>query len=209
LIEKLKAPAGGRGLPAIPKILEIEMVSLNEARRVIRAAENKAIQLGCAVSIAVVDETGHVIAHVRMDDAWFAGAEAALAKAYTACAFNLSTAEVAECARPGGELWGVNSGGNKRITLASGGVPLRRHGRVLGAIGVSGCCASEDETIALAGARAFATGFEKEAGTHNFRQDSGLRNYSPSQISRFGLRGVEPRNQFSQPEFQHEFQSVQ
>ena len=57
------------------------MLSLNEARRVIRAAEDKAIQLGRAVNIAVVDEGGNPVANVRMDGAWLAGADMAAKKA--------------------------------------------------------------------------------------------------------------------------------
>ncbi len=172
------------------------MLSLNEARRVIRAAENKAIQLGRPVNIAVADAGGNPIVNVRMDGAWLAGAELALNKAYTARVFDIATSGLLEFTRPGGELAGVNLGNDKRIAIAAGGVPLRRNGRIVGAIGVSGCAASEDETIALAGVRAFA----EECADTGAKYPQGLeferRSQSLSQIARLGNRSVIERQHY-------------
>ncbi len=183
------------------------MLSLNEARRVIRAAEDKAIQLGRAVNIAVVDEGGNAVAHVRMDGAWLAGADMAAKKAYTARAFDTATSGLLENTRHGGELAGLNFSGDRRVSVAPGGIPLRRHGRIEGAIGVSGCAASEDETIALAGVRAFAEGYgEEEAGYNQSRDYPQSRDWeryghTPSNVERLGNRGA------AQP--QHYRQSMQ
>jgi len=46
------------------------MVSLADARRVIEAAEKKAGQIGQPMNIAVADEGGNIVAHIRMDGAW-------------------------------------------------------------------------------------------------------------------------------------------
>jgi uncharacterized protein GlcG (DUF336 family) len=46
------------------------MVTLEEARRVIEAAERKAIEIRQPMNIAVVDEGGNLVSHVRMDGAW-------------------------------------------------------------------------------------------------------------------------------------------
>jgi uncharacterized protein GlcG (DUF336 family) len=46
------------------------MVTLEEARRVIAAAERKAGEIKQPMNIAVVDEGGDLVSHVRMDGAW-------------------------------------------------------------------------------------------------------------------------------------------
>jgi uncharacterized protein GlcG (DUF336 family) len=183
------------------------MLSLNEAIRVIRAAEDKAIQLGRTVNIAVVDAGGNPVANVRMDGAWLAGADMAAKKAYTSRAFDTATSNLLENTRPGGELAGLNFSGDRRIAVAPGGVPLRRHGRIEGAIGVSGCSASEDETIAMAGVRAFAQDYGDEEIRYNESRDYPQSRehehygYTPSQVERLGNRSA------GQP--QHYRQSMQ
>ena len=46
------------------------MVTLADARKVIAAAENKAIEIKQSMNIAVVDAGGNLVSHVRMDGAW-------------------------------------------------------------------------------------------------------------------------------------------
>jgi uncharacterized protein GlcG (DUF336 family) len=46
------------------------MVTLEDARRIIAAAKRKAKELGQPMNIAVADAGGHLVAHVRMDEAW-------------------------------------------------------------------------------------------------------------------------------------------
>ena len=46
------------------------VVKLEDARRVISAAEKKAREIGQPMNIAVADEGGNIVAHVRMDNAW-------------------------------------------------------------------------------------------------------------------------------------------
>jgi heme-degrading protein len=50
--------------------VEVLMISLNDAKQVISAAENKAGEIGQPMNIAVADAGGNLIAHVRMDGAW-------------------------------------------------------------------------------------------------------------------------------------------
>jgi len=45
-------------------------VKLDDARRVISAAEKKAREIGQPMNIAVADEDGNIVAHIRMDNAW-------------------------------------------------------------------------------------------------------------------------------------------
>jgi uncharacterized protein GlcG (DUF336 family) len=56
---------------------------LDDARRVISAAERKAKDIGQPMNIAVADEGGNIVAHVRMDDAWIGSIDIAMTKAFT------------------------------------------------------------------------------------------------------------------------------
>jgi len=67
------------------------MVTLQEARKVIGAAEKKAIEIGQPMNIAVVDEGGNLISHVRMDGAWIGSIDISINKAFTSRAFDIST----------------------------------------------------------------------------------------------------------------------
>ena len=53
---------------------------LEDARRVIAAAEKKAAEIGQPMNIAVSDEGGNLVAHVRMDNAWIGSIDIAQKK---------------------------------------------------------------------------------------------------------------------------------
>ena len=57
-------------------------VKLEDARRIISAAENKATEIGQPMNIAVADEGGNIVAHVRMDNAWIGSIDISMKKAY-------------------------------------------------------------------------------------------------------------------------------
>ena len=71
------------------------MVSLADARRVIAAAEKKSQEIGQPMNIAVADEGGNLVAHVRMDGAWLGSIDISQKKAYTSRAFDISTKDLA------------------------------------------------------------------------------------------------------------------
>ena len=131
------------------------VVSLDDARRVIAAAEKKAIEIGRPMNIAVADNGGRGVAHVRMDGAWIGSIDISLKKAYTARAFDMPTKDLAKCSQPGGEFYGINSTNDGWIIVFAGGIPLKRNGQTIGAVGVSGGTGEQDELVAEAGAAAF------------------------------------------------------
>ena len=59
------------------------MPTLAEARRVIEAAEKKAVEIGQPMNIAVVDAGANLVAQVRMDGAWIGSIDISTKKAYT------------------------------------------------------------------------------------------------------------------------------
>jgi uncharacterized protein GlcG (DUF336 family) len=131
------------------------MVTLNDARRVIGAAERKAAELEQPMNIAVADAGGNLIAHVRMDDAWIGSIDISINKAFTARAFDISTKDLARLSMPDGEFFGIHASNGGRVVIFAGGVPLKRAGKVVGAIGVSGGSGVQDHAVAEAGAAAF------------------------------------------------------
>jgi uncharacterized protein GlcG (DUF336 family) len=133
------------------------VISLSEARRVMAAAEDKAREIGQPMNIAVVDAGGNLVGHVRMDGAWIGSIDISINKAFTARAFDISTAQLGENCQPGQQFFGIHASNHGRVMIFAGGVPLRRNGSIIGAIGVSGGSGSQDDAVATAGASVLAS----------------------------------------------------
>lgn len=131
------------------------MLLLENARQVIAAAEKKATEIGQPMNIAVVDAGGNLVAHVRMDNAWLGSIDISINKAYTSRAFDITTKDLAQHSQSGGQFFGIHASNQGRIMIFAGGIPLRRDGKVVGAIGVSGGSGDQDHSVAEAGAAAF------------------------------------------------------
>ena len=131
------------------------MITLEEARRIISAAEKKAAEIGQPMNIAVADHGGNLVAHVRMDGAWIGSIDISINKAYTARAFDIATKDLAEHSQSGGQFFGIHASNHGRIMIFAGGIPLKRDNRVVGAIGVSGGSGKHDHAVAEAGVAAF------------------------------------------------------
>ncbi len=130
-------------------------VKLADARRVIAAAEKKAQEIGQPMNIAVADEGANLVAHVRMDGAWIGSIDVAINKAFTARAFDIATKDLATHSQSGGQFFGIHESNHGRIMIFAGGIPLKRDGKGVGAIGVSGGSGEQDQAVAEAGAAAF------------------------------------------------------
>src|SRR4026209_1345313 len=130
------------------------MVTLDEARRVMAAAEKKALEIGQPMNIAVADAGGNLVAHVRMDGAWLGSVDISINKAFTARASDIATKDLAAHSQSGGQFFGIHASNHGRIMIFAGGVPLKQSGKVVGAIGVSGGSGDQDHAVAEAGAQA-------------------------------------------------------
>lgn len=130
-------------------------MTLEQARKVIAAAEKKASAIGQPMNIAVVDEGGNLTAFVRMDGAWLGSIDIAINKAFTSRAFDISTKELSKLSQPGDDFFGIHVSNHGRVMIFAGGVPLKQGSRVVGAIGVSGGTGKQDQEVAEAGADAF------------------------------------------------------
>lgn len=128
-----------------------KVLTLEAARLAMAACEAEAARGGWKVVIAVVDEGGHTLMLHRLDGAQWSSVETAVAKAKAAVAWKRPTRLLEEA---------VNNGRFAFLSIAQGmailqgGVPLEIDGQVIGAIGVSGVKASDDEIVATAGIRA-------------------------------------------------------
>jgi len=114
---------------------KIAAASLAEARR------NKWI-----VSIAILDDGGHLLHFARMDGASPASARIAVAKGRTAAESRRASGTWQERIKSRPELMQMPG-----ILPVQGGVPIIVEGSCVGAVGVSGVQSQEDEQIAQAG----------------------------------------------------------
>ena len=130
-------------------------VSLEDAQRVIAAGQAKASEIGSPSNVAVVDAGGNLVSHIRMDHAWVGSIDISINKAFTARAFDIATKDLAENAQPGEQFYGIQASNHGRVMVFAGGIPLRRDGLVVGAVGVSGGSGEQDQTVAEAAVAAF------------------------------------------------------
>ena len=133
-------------------------MTLSAARRMIAAVEAEAAAMKVAMSVAVVDAGDQLVAFARMDGADLVGVRLAQDKAYTALVNRMSTGGLAPLVQPGTEFYGYDSVAAGRMIVFAGGMPLERDGVLVGAIGVSGGSADEDQGAVDAAVRAFESG---------------------------------------------------
>ena len=140
------------------KLSSIDMdnnLSLEKARKIIRAGEKKAKEMNIAAVFAVVNPEGNLIIEERMDNAILVSVEVAYKKAYTAAALKLNTQDLTALVQPGAMFYGLQS--DPKYIVFGGGMLLKVDGKIVGAIGVSGGSAQEDIEIAKACVEAFET----------------------------------------------------
>ena len=119
-----------------------------EVRAMAAAAEAEAMRLGLALSIAVVDDGGHLLHLHRMDGAPPVSAHIAPAKARSAALGRRDSRDYEEMIN-GGRTAFLSAPGLDG--LLEGGVPIVHQGQCVGALGVSGAKAVEDAQVARAG----------------------------------------------------------
>jgi len=72
-----------------------DSLSLEDAKRMLSAAEAKASSLGIPYNVAVVDAAGHLVAFLRQDGALIGSIDLAIHKAVTARIFDKTTSTLA------------------------------------------------------------------------------------------------------------------
>ena len=127
------------------------ILDIADARAIMLAARAEAERSALAVSIAIVDESGVLLALERLDRARLHTPDAAWMKARTAAIAQTATASLQEDVRSNPALLSFPG----RMPVA-GGVPIVRQGQVIGGIGSSGGAPDEDERVCAAGLEAVA-----------------------------------------------------
>jgi uncharacterized protein GlcG (DUF336 family) len=116
----------------------------------IQAAKNKSLELGVNVSISIVDGRGDLLAMLRLDNARWYTVDVSRGKAFASASFGRPSTDLQDRAdSPVFRSISLMQGG--RIIPSKGALPISQDDQVVGAIGVSGGTADQDEEIAQAG----------------------------------------------------------
>jgi glc operon protein GlcG len=134
--------------PLNAQLTQRAVLNLSVVKQIAAAAEAEARRNNWSVSIAIVDEAGHLVHFVRMDDTTNSSVVVAQGKARHAANYRRDTKFHQEILEKGNA---VVLGLPDSLPL-EGGVRLVADGKVIGAIGVAGVQAPQDAQIARAGA---------------------------------------------------------
>ena len=128
-------------------------IGLEQAKKVMAAAEAEAKKNNWNVVIAVVDAGGHLVMLQRLENTQFGSINVATEKAQAAVAFRRPTKVFQDLIAQGGvHLRLLNLTNNSGVL--EGGVPIMVDGKIVGGVGVSGVNSNQDAQIAQAGADA-------------------------------------------------------
>jgi len=129
-------------------MLTKSVLTANDVKKIAAAAEAEALANNWAVTIAIVDDGGHLLSLQRLDGAAPLTAHIAPAKAKTSAMGRRETKVYEDI---------INNGRTAFVTapyvegMLEGGVPVLVDGHVVGAVGVSGVKSDQDAQIAKAG----------------------------------------------------------
>ena len=125
-------------------------LTLAEANQIVQGALDKAREMNIRISVAVCDAGGRLMAFNRMDNAIWASVYGCQGKAIASVAFGRASGELAE--RAGSPIvQGIAAAEGGHMIASQGAVPIVRNGVVVGACGVGGGTAQQDEDCARAG----------------------------------------------------------
>jgi glc operon protein GlcG len=127
-------------------------ITLDQAKRVMAAAELEAAKNSWQVAITILDSGGNLVMFHKIDNAQLSAATVSEGKARTALEFKRPSKALDDAIAAGGA--GMRLLALKDITPLEGGVLIVVDGKIIGAIGVSGALSSQDAQAAGAGAAA-------------------------------------------------------
>lgn len=127
-------------------------LDLATAEKIAHKGLDRAREMGLKVSFTVVDESGNMVYVARMDGAPFFSPNIALGKAWVSAAWRIPSGEIEQKAQAAPYFYeSVATASGGRGVIRQGALPIVVDGKVIGAAGVSGGTAAEDEEIVRVG----------------------------------------------------------
>jgi glc operon protein GlcG len=127
-------------------------ITLDQAKRVMAAAELEAAKNSWQVGITILDSGGNLVMFHKIDNTQLSAITTSEGKARTALEFKLPSKALDDAIANGGA--GMRLLALKDITPLEGGILVLVDGKIIGAVGVSGALSAQDEQVARAGAEA-------------------------------------------------------
>jgi uncharacterized protein GlcG (DUF336 family) len=127
-------------------------ITLEQAKRIMAAAEAEARKNNWPVAIAILDSGGHLVMLQKLDNTQFASVQIAQDKAYSAVSYKRPSKAFQDGLAKGAEGWRILQ--LHRATAVDGGLPIVIDGKIVGGIGTSGVQGFEDAIVSKAGADA-------------------------------------------------------
>jgi uncharacterized protein GlcG (DUF336 family) len=136
-------------------VLRINRLDLNDAHLLIEGAKKKAGEIGVPMCIAIVDESGGLIAFDRMNGGKISSVAIAQDKAFTAAAACKATHEYNPSSFSESQTVNIHKAAGTRVSVVGVGLPVNVEGDVVGGIGISSGTPVQDMECAEAGIEYF------------------------------------------------------
>jgi len=130
---------------------QVLKLTLEDAKKMMDGAINKAIEIGVDMDIAIVDDGGHLMLFTRMDNARITSINISIDKAFTAAAARKTTLDYGNAVRNHGPAFGIKTSHQGRFCVVGGGLPLFVDSQIVGGIGCSSGTSDQDIVVAQAG----------------------------------------------------------
>ena len=120
-------------------------ITTEAAHAAVGAGVTKASEMGWRMNLAIVDRGGNLIAFLKNEDAPLHSTGLAIDKAYTSLSFNMPSKDWSQVLAASSEEVRRGIVTRDRLVVFGGGLPIRKNGVLLGAIGASGGMEDQDE----------------------------------------------------------------
>lgn len=144
-------------------MLTVTRLGRDDAAVLVTGARQAATALGIPMSIAVTDESGHLIMFEQMDGAKVSSIATAIDKAFTGATARKGTHIYNQLCVPGQPTFGIHNTNGGHFCVIGGGLPVVVDGQVVGGIGISSGTAEEDLQVAQAAVDYFLKSYAESA----------------------------------------------
>jgi glc operon protein GlcG len=134
----------------------LPVLEYQDAKKIVEAIYQKALELQKAAVIAVCDAHGELLALARMDGAPLSSIRVSANKAWTAARERKPTKDIGDKVRHPEKGFDIAYYGDDRFVGWGGGLPVSKNGHIVGGIGVSGLSSAEDIALATVGVELLA-----------------------------------------------------